>query len=252
MPAFDVDTLYKLLRDFVEFTWGPEQKESFASSKQAPRCVPALGYFTEGVPTEILTDASRHGISAVLAQNGQEGSRVVSYAGRTLTKCELNYSITERECLGVVWVVFKFCPYIYGSQFKMVTDHHALCWLSNPKYPSGRVDRLPSKLQDSYFPVVYKSGKRHLDADSLTRRPLPSDAPQSNVTHLAEQTAFLDDMDMDDAQRKHPSLEPIIRNLSCEVPLFKSHASPQAQLCHLHDCITSRRNNEPHTRPCSC
>lgn len=64
-------------------------------------------------------------------------------------------------------------PYIYGSTFNIVTNHHALCWLSSQEKLSGRLGRWPQKMQNYDFAVVYKSGKSHLDGDSLARCLLP-------------------------------------------------------------------------------
>lgn len=146
----------------------------------------------------------------------------------------------ERECLAVIWAISKFRPYIYGSHFTIVIDH-ALCWLSSLKGPSGRPSRWSLKLQDYDFTVVYKP------ADSLSRCPLPSDTPQSNVTHL-DTIALLDDIDLADAQWKGPSLQPIIRHLSGDLAGPTICVSRQAQLYHLHDGIMYRRNYVPHGR----
>ncbi len=49
--------------------------------------------------TEIYTDASPVGISAVLSQNG----RIVQFASRALSAVEQRYSQTEREALAITW-----------------------------------------------------------------------------------------------------------------------------------------------------
>jgi len=48
-------------------------------------------------------------------------------ASKVLSRAEPeNYSTTEKKLLGIVWVVNHFRPYIYGTKFKVVTDHKPL------------------------------------------------------------------------------------------------------------------------------
>lgn len=251
IPAFSnlAEPLNELLRMGRAFHWDQPQEHAFNSLKRALISDPILGHFLEGADTELRTDASGHGLGAVLAQNVGNTKRVIAYANRTLTKCERNYAITERECLAVVWAITKFRPYLYGTHFRVVTDHHALCWLTNLKDPSGRLARWSLKIQDYDFSIVHKSGKLHLDADGLSRCPLPSEPSGQEPQGSPLLSAALDTIDVADAQLSDQHLKPIIHYLLGTATRSTRQLQRHATLFTLHEGVLYRKNYEPHGRP---
>ena len=99
---------------------------------------PVLSYsdFTKSVT--IYTDASGIGLGAVLSQEQDRKERIISYASRSLNNAKKNYTVTDQECLAVVWVIKHFQHYLGMKSFKIVTDYSALKWLQTCKIPKGR------------------------------------------------------------------------------------------------------------------
>ncbi|RWS18483.1 KRAB-A domain-containing protein-like protein, partial [Leptotrombidium deliense] len=123
-------------------------------------------------PLTLQTDACSYGISYILGHRINNRDHVIAYGGRTLTPAEKNYTISELECLAVVTGMLKFRHFCYGHhKVIVVTDHHALCWLMRVTDASGRLLRWSLRLQEFSFDIEYKSGRKHVAADCISRYP---------------------------------------------------------------------------------
>lgn len=120
------EPLNALLRKHNLFKWDEKCDTAFKKLKEKLVKAPILSYPNFSEEMILFTDASTIGIGGILAQkiNGQE--KVIAYASRTLNSAERNYTITELECLAIVWAVNYFRPYLYGKRFLVITDHFDL------------------------------------------------------------------------------------------------------------------------------
>ena len=80
-----------------------------------------------------------------------------------------NYSVTEKECLAVVWATEHFRTILLGIQFELQTDHQAPKYLLTSKEAVGRNARWQLKLQEYDMIITYKPGDVHLNADFFSR-----------------------------------------------------------------------------------
>jgi hypothetical protein len=152
--------------------WGEKQEAAFELLKEKLITAPILIYPNFEREFILYTDASNIALGAILHQKGDDGKEhVIAYENKTLNEAEQNYSTTELECLAVVWAIEKFDYYLEGNKFKVITDHIALKWLFNKAIPKGRIGRWIARLQPYIcnMEVIHKSGKRHMNADALSR-----------------------------------------------------------------------------------
>lgn len=126
-----VKTNNSMLRKHTKFVWNHDQECSFSLLKTELTSCPLLRHLNPNVQVELHTDASGSRIGTVLIQSVLSDEHPVSYASRSFTDTEKNYSATKKERLAVVWSITKFRPYLCGRRFRVITDHNTLCWLTN-------------------------------------------------------------------------------------------------------------------------
>ena len=84
------------------------------------------------------TDAANETVGALLSQIQEGQERVITYASRRLDRKEMNYCVTRKELLAVVYFLRYFKQYLLGREFRIRTDHSALTWLKHTPEPIGQ------------------------------------------------------------------------------------------------------------------
>ena len=143
---------------------------------------------------KLHTDACTTGLGAVLVQMDGDAERVICYASRSLTKCEVNYSIWELECLAMLWACKIYRMYLLGGKFTIVTDSQAAKHVMGltSENAGGRLLRWSLALQDYEFNIEHRKGKRHTNADGLSRQPLNSPSPYGEGVTRIEPIASIE------------------------------------------------------------
>lgn len=188
--ARKAEPLTRLLRKSCLYKWNDDCQKAFETLKRSLTEAPILRYPDFTKPFRLYTDASTKGLGAILAQEDDEHQEyVVAYASRTLNSQERKYSITELECLAIVWSVNYYRPYLYGRKFEVITDHSALRWLMELKSPSGRLARWSLKLQEYDMEIKHRPGRKHSNVDPLSR--LEESATIVNVIEPIEEREYI-------------------------------------------------------------
>jgi hypothetical protein len=167
------DQINKTLRKVNEpFDFPKPAKQAFKVIKKSLAKAPCLQRPDFSKEFSLHTDACATGLGAILSQQNDQGQEVViSYASRATIGNKKNYGATNLELLAVVWAIKHFEHYLLGKKFLLNTDHSALKSLFKSREISGMQARWIMKIQSFVFDIIIKPGRKHGNADALSRRP---------------------------------------------------------------------------------
>ena len=111
--------------------WTEECQIAFEHLKHLCSQMPILAYANYTKPFKLHTDASEHGLGAVLYQKQDDNMEcVIVYASRTLSKPKRNYDTHKLEFLALKWSITEiFHEYLYGGHFEVYTDNNPLTYI---------------------------------------------------------------------------------------------------------------------------
>ena len=113
-------------------------------------------------PFHLYSDASDVQLGATLVQEG----RPLGFYTRKMNAAQLNYTVGEKELLGIVEGMKAFEGMIRGYDITIHTDHLNLLY---KKLPNQRMLRWRLLLEDFNPTVKHIAGEKNLSADALSR-----------------------------------------------------------------------------------
>ena len=155
---------------------------AFSKLKEALSSSPILDYPRQSDTFVLTTDASEHGLGAVLSISR---GTVVKYASHALTATEKKYCTSEQECLAIVWATRKLRHYLIGACFTLETDHKPLEWLESARKSHACAQPLECwvlELRAFEFDMVHRPGKFNQHADAISRFPVAVVGVNSSIS----------------------------------------------------------------------
>ena len=169
-PLFDL--LKGKKEKSARLDWTHTATQAFQALRQALVQKPVLQLIDPKLPFVLQTDASGEGLGAVLLQPQRQEPRKLApviYASRRLKPPEKNYAVIEKEALAIYWAVHKFEVYLYGREFKIITDHKPLLHLQSADKLNPRLKRWALYLNLFRYYSTHVSGEENSLADLLSR-----------------------------------------------------------------------------------
>ena len=164
--------LTNLLSKKVKFVWTDDCQMVFDKVKLLLQKSPVLKSPDYEKPFKLIIDSSDVGTGSVLVQEASDGlDHPVSYFSKKFLKYQKNYSVVEKETLGLVLALEHFDVYLGSTPFKIkvYTDHNPLTFLKTMKNKNQRLVRWSLALQEYNLEIQHIPGSENVVADALSR-----------------------------------------------------------------------------------
>jgi hypothetical protein len=166
------DMVHKTFNWNDKSTWTVDYRNVFDVLKSHLLGANALYFPDYNLDWILRTDASLHGIGAVLLQvfiapNGAHILQPISYVSKKFSEQARKWSTIEQEAYAIYYAVNHFAYYLRCKHFVLETDHNNLLWMEASQVP--KIVRWRVLLQSFSFSLRHIAGKDNTVADWLSR-----------------------------------------------------------------------------------
>lgn len=194
------------------FSWSIAATEAFENLKQRMMCSPVLAMPNFKVPFVVETDASGHGIGAVLMQ----ADRPIAFFSKLLGVRAQLKSVYEKELIAICLAVQKWKHYRLGRHFTIRTDQQSLRFIMHQWELGTEFQKWVSKLIGFDFDITYRTGTSNRVADALSRRTEGEVVLNAMVT-----SSFVDWKDLQNESKKDSFISLVMQDIQTAM---KEHA----------------------------
>ncbi|XP_070044913.1 uncharacterized protein [Nicotiana tomentosiformis] len=121
------------------------------------------------LPFELICDASDVTVGAVLGKCINKIFHPVYYAIKTINNAQVNYTVTKKELLAIVFSTEKFHPYLMGKKVIVHTDHAVRRYLMRNKESKASLMWWVLLLQEFDLEIQDRKGSENQVADHSSR-----------------------------------------------------------------------------------
>lgn len=193
--------IFQLLTKDVDFVWTDECDASFVKIKELVCRDLILQMPDQTLPFYIHVDASQTTVGAILGQQVDKVPYAVYCVIKNLAPTELNYTMTEKELLVVIYAINKFWHYITRYHIFVYTDHVAIRYIMNKPISLGRITRWLLLLEEFDVTIVDKPRKGNVVSDFLYRldnnaesTPVEDSFPDEHIFSISTNTLWYADI----------------------------------------------------------
>ena len=123
----------------------------------------------------VYCNASIDGFGATLEQEQPEGSlRPIAYVSCATLDSERHWTPLDLEAGSIVWASKRLRGYLWGTKFRIFSDHKALENIGKVGDHNARVQRWLEYLTAFDYILEYRKGSASGNADLLSRLPQPA------------------------------------------------------------------------------
>ena len=163
---------FSSLKSQDKFKWAEKEDELFIALKTAIENTNILRHPDFTKEFYVQTDASHRAIGAVLLQDFGNGTlEPIEFASRKLHKNELQWHVSEKELIAIVFALNKWIRYLLPRHFTVFTDHKNLeeLFAVSKRRKNQKLHRWVIMLQQFDFTARYLPGEENYIADYLSR-----------------------------------------------------------------------------------
>lgn len=160
---------FEKLRSVTSIVWNPKLEDAFLRLKTALINAPILHHAHPTAELSIATDASLHGVGAVLYQTIDNERVYLQFAAKSLNAAQVNYPAGKRELLAIIFALRSFHQLIAGVPFTLYTDHRALTYILTKPQPPAMLAYWAETILQYNFSIVHRPGAAMVLPDALSR-----------------------------------------------------------------------------------